>query len=42
MVLKGAYTIQPFLNLAFRTFFTDKGAEQGFTSPSLLYIGRKM
>lgn len=42
MILKGAYTIQPFLNLAFRTFFTDKGAEQGFTSPSLLYIGRKI
>ncbi len=42
VMLKSAYKIQPILNLAFRTLFEDKGAEQGITSPSLLYIGRKV
>jgi 2-polyprenyl-3-methyl-5-hydroxy-6-metoxy-1,4-benzoquinol methylase len=41
LMLKGGYQIQPILNLGFRTLFGDKGAEQGLTSPSLLYIGKK-
>jgi SAM-dependent methyltransferase len=32
---------QPVLNLAFRRLFGDRGAETGWTSPYLIYIGRK-
>ncbi len=41
MGLKLGHTLQPFLNVAFRTLLGDKGRECGFFSPSLLYIGRK-
>jgi 2-polyprenyl-3-methyl-5-hydroxy-6-metoxy-1,4-benzoquinol methylase len=39
--LKTGQKVQPLLNLAFRTFLRDKGAESGILSPYLLYIGRK-
>jgi SAM-dependent methyltransferase len=32
---------QPVLNLAFRRLFGDRGAETAWTSPYLIYIGRK-
>jgi SAM-dependent methyltransferase len=32
---------QPMLNLAFRRLFGDRGAESSWTSPALIYIGRK-
>ena len=32
---------QPLLNLAFRRLFGDRGAETAWTSPYLVYIGRK-
>jgi hypothetical protein len=42
LALKLSHALQPFLNLAFRTFLGNKGCEFGFLSPSLLYIGRKV
>lgn len=40
-LLKAINKLQPFLNLAFRGLFRDKGAESRFFSPSLLFIGKK-
>jgi len=40
--LKLGHRFQPLLNLAFRTFLGDRGAETGAFSPYLLYIGRKV
>jgi 2-polyprenyl-3-methyl-5-hydroxy-6-metoxy-1,4-benzoquinol methylase len=40
-LLKICHRFQPFLNLAFRTVFGDRGAENGWFSPFLIYIGRK-
>jgi SAM-dependent methyltransferase len=40
-LLKACMRMQAVLNMAFRLFFGDRGAENGFTSPQLIFVGRK-
>ncbi len=39
--LRMAQRLQPLLNLAFRLLLGDRGAESGWFSPSILFIGRR-